>query len=416
MCGEPLMERWYASPYTGLFSRFGPLPLRPYDPAVPVWAGMLPPWGARGQELAVGGAGWDAAAAEAACVGEAIERLQPYRLPADRVVFGSFAAWPLDEPAVPPERWVLFHPEQYAAAGFPFRPLTAATDCTWVCFREALTGDPWWVPAELAYLFLEPGAAHAIAPAVSTGLSCGRIGDPVLLRGLQEVLERDAVVGAWWGTYPLEEWPADHVFDGLGPALRRRLERPNLRYRFYRVSGGFSAHVTIVTVEGEDVEGYCFSAGSACRETRRAAWLKAVLEAVHARHYVRYLLRQRPTAEPPGVPTSFPDHAVYYSLRPEALEGTVLRRAAAPSAGEEDASSEDLATLAARLGPDRPVLFRNMTPPAIAQAQLGWYVLRVVVPGLQPLHGDHRLPHLGGPLWAPRGLHDWAGMPPHPFP
>ena len=57
-----------------------------------------------------------------------------------------------------------------------------------------------------------------------------------------------------------------------------------------------------------------------------------------------------------------------------------------------------------------------MTPPGIAQAQLGWYVLRVVVPGLQPLHGDHRLPHLGGPLWAPRGLHDWAGMPPHPFP
>jgi hypothetical protein len=62
------------------------------------------------------------------------------------------------------------------------------------------------------------------------------------------------------------------------------------------------------------------------------------------------------------------------------------------------------------------VLFRSMTPPALATEGLGWHVLRVVVPGLQPLHGDHRLPHLGGPLWAPRGLADWNEMPPHPMP
>jgi len=45
-----------------------------------------------------------------------------------------------------------------------------------------------------------------------------------------------------------------------------------------------------------------------------------------------------------------------------------------------------------------------------------WYALRAVVPGLQPLQGDHRLPHLGGPLWTPRGLADWRQMPPHPSP
>jgi len=43
-------------------------------------------------------------------------------------------------------------------------------------------------------------------------------------------------------------------------------------------------------------------------------------------------------------------------------------------------------------------------------------VLKVVVPGLQPMHGDHLLPFLGGPLWAPRRLADWQTMPPHPFP
>ena len=62
------------------------------------------------------------------------------------------------------------------------------------------------------------------------------------------------------------------------------------------------------------------------------------------------------------------------------------------------------------------MLFRHLTPPPLAAEGLGWVVLRVLVPGLQPLHGHHALPHLGGPLWAPRGLADWAAVPPHPFP
>ena len=59
---------------------------------------------------------------------------------------------------------------------------------------------------------------------------------------------------------------------------------------------------------------------------------------------------------------------------------------------------------------------RLMTPPGIASARLGWCVVRVVVPGLQPMHGHHALPFLGGPLWAPRPLADWANVLPHPFP
>jgi len=54
-----------------------------------------------------------------------------------------------------------------------------------------------------------------------------------------------------------------------------------------------------------------------------------------------------------------------------------------------------------------------MTPPALAPE---WRVAKVVVPGLQPMHGNHRFPFLGGPLWAPRGLAAFGDVPPHPFP
>jgi ribosomal protein S12 methylthiotransferase accessory factor len=416
MTAEPA---WSESRFTGLFARSGPVAPRPHDPDVAIWGGLLAPWGPRSEPIGVGGSGWDRSAARAAAIGEAVERWQPCAMPADRLVEASFDAWPLDEPAVAPSRWVLFAPDQYDRPGFPFRPLTAAAACRWVCCRTAPEGAPCWVPEEMVFLFRWAGSVPTFGPSTSTGLSTGRPGHPVLLRGAQEVIERDAVMGAWWGRYPLREWDRDRILGSLDPSLPDRLLRPNLRYRFYRVDTPFSAHATIVTLEGEDHEGYCFSAGSACRETRVASWEKSLLEAVQGRHYVRQV-KARARADgtvplAPEPPTRFAEHAVYYSLHPDRLAETVLHRAG-PAADDAAADRpEDLRSLIDRLGPERPVLFRNLTPPAVAQGPRDAYVLRVVIPGLQPMHGDHRFPFLGSPLWRPRPAADWSRMPPHPF-
>ena len=411
------MSPWYSSVYTGLFSGSGPIAVRPYDPALAMHSGTLPPRGPRREPLLVGGVGWRAEAAQAACVGEAIERMQPYALPTDDSVEASLADWWLQEPVIEAFQWILFHPDQYAQEDFPFRPFTRATRCRWTCCRQANTGQACWAPEESVFLYPRSGESHHLASAVSTGLSSARSPQQALLRGLQEVIERDAVMRAWWGEYPLEEWPANDVFTMLAPDQRRAVQRPNLRYRFYRVASPFSDHVTIVTVDGEDAEGFCFSAGSACRETRNVSWEKALLEAIHGRHYVRFLRAATDVAEKPRehLPADFGEHALYYSLRPERLQETILEHASAPEAQISD-GTEDMALMIERLGPQRPVLFRNLTPPEIAQAELGWHVVRVLVPGLQPLHGDHRLAHLGGPFWRSRTWADWLRTPPHPFP
>jgi ribosomal protein S12 methylthiotransferase accessory factor len=412
-----LKPAWYVSPYTGLFVESGLMRPEAFDPDVAIWSGVSPLPGPNTEPPASGGAGWDGESAEGAGIGEAIERWQSWPLPCDTAIQASFQDWPLDEPAVAPQRWVLFHPEQYALPRFPYRPFTSATVCRWVCFRQAFSGLPVWVPEELAYLSLPPGRYAQLCPLLSTGLVCGRWDQPVLLRGLQEVIERDAVAGAAWDRYPLEEHDAESVFASLEPRLSPRLLRPNLDYRFYRVHTPLSAHVTVVTLEGADREDYCFSVGAACRETRTASWLKSLLEAVQGRYYVRFLKgRLRREGGHLVVPASFADHALYYSAHSERLAETVLKRAVQPCPGDMAVWVEDRAALVERLGPEHPVLFRNLTPPGMAMEQLDWCVLRVVVPGLQPLHGHHALPFLGGPLWAPRGWTDWAGMPPHPFP
>lgn len=410
------MPEWHDSPFTGLFTRRARIDRRPHDPAVEVTSGETPGWLPGEADLGGSGAGWTREQADAGCLGEAVERLMARALPADGAAEASWAAWPLDEPAVRPDRFVLFHPGQYARPGFPFRPIAPDTVCRWVCCREAATGEPAWVPEELVYLVPRPGECQRHTPGLSTGLSCGRAGDPVLLRGVQEVIERDALVGGWWGRYAVEEWPGGTVWPLLGAEVRGRVDRPNLRYRFYRVATPFGRHVTMVSLAGEDFEGEVFSVGSACRETRRESWLKSVLEAVQGRHCVRRLMATRGgEGRSPAVPTTFFEHALYHALHPAVRATTVLERAAPPAPDPDDLRPEGLAALRDRLGPDRPVLFRNLTPPGLSAHFPEWLVLRVVVPGLQPLHGDHRLPFLGGPLWHPRAPDEWSSIPPHPF-
>ncbi len=412
LAGGGSVDEGLTSPYTGLFVSIGAPDGQPQDPDVALWAGELAPAGPREEPTAVGGAGWSADEARAACLGEAIERFQTYPLRSDRVVEAGFRDWPLPDRAVPPEAWVLFHREQYALPGFHFRPFQRDTLCRWVACREAGTGERTWVPEEFAFLF---GRSHIISPSISTGLSCGRGGDSVLLRGLQEVVERDAIMGAWWGAYPLEEWPEDTVLGALEPELRPRVRRANLRYRFYRVASPWSSHVTIATVEGHERSGFLFSAGAACREDRTSSWRKSLLEAIQGWHYVRWLKATR-APEEVRAPRDFIDHALYYSLHPDRLERTVFRRAAAPAHENGADLCEGFAAIRTRLGPDRPGLFRLVTPPSIAGAGLDWHVLKVMVPGLQPMHGHHSLPLLGGRLWAPRGWKEWAETEPHPFP
>jgi ribosomal protein S12 methylthiotransferase accessory factor len=412
MTNEELKTQdWHISRFTGLFTECARIPARAHDPEVFVHSGTLLPCPPRNEALPVGGAGWDEQSAELACLGEGIERLQPARLAIDSFVESSFENWNRAELAMDPARWVLFLPEQYAQKGFPFEPLTRSTVCRWICSRNALTGEPCWIPEDMAFLFSKD--THRFAPAISTGLACGRFGDPVLLRGLQEVIERDAIVGAWWNRYPLEEWEPNTVCRSLQAEIESRVMRPNLTYRFYRVTSPFSSNVTIVTLEGEDREGYCFSVGSACRETLAASWTKSILEAVHGRFFVRYMLSIGERHD--HLPRTFAEHALYYSLHPEKVEQTVLRRPCKPPS-RISSEPETVRYLSDRLGKDRPVLFRVMTPPGIAQEFSDWHVLKVVVPGLQPLHGTHEFPHLGGELWKPRGLADWQSMPPHPIP
>jgi ribosomal protein S12 methylthiotransferase accessory factor len=411
------MADWIHNRFTGLLKNFTEIPLLPGDPEVAIAAGEIPAWHSNRSPIYCSGAGWTQAEANAACCGEGIERWLTPPLSQDGSLITSRAQWPLDEDAIPTDQWVLFSRDQYGLPGFPFEPLRETSECRWVCCREARRGDPVWVPEEFVYLQPRWWEGQRFTPGLSTGLSCGTADQPVVLRGLQEVLERDAVVGAWWGVYPLQECDLDEVAALVGRERWRRLERPNLVYRCYRIASPFTEHATLVSVAGETREGWIIAMGSACRETLGASWNKSLLEAVQGRHCVRRLFREwiDRGAEPPEFPKEFLQHALFYSQRPDLLPGTVLGRPSRERRNRVQGPAEEgLEALQERLGARR-VLVRSLTPPGLMAVTEPWRVVRVVVPGLQPLHGDHRLPFLGGPLWNARPLNEWHEMPPHPF-
>ncbi len=402
------LERRLANPYTGIVTAWGPIPVRPHDPDVPMWAATVAPEGPRHEAIQVGGCGWTPEHAAMACAGEAIERHAAWALPSDGLVRAAARELP---DAAPVDAWALYHDDQYALDGFGFEPLTRDLELSWCAFRTLHDGRRMWVPEELAFLYPTSGM-HRLGASISTGYAAGRQGDPVILRGLQEVVERDAMAGAWLCAYSLEEVPADAVFERLSH-VADRVRRPNLTYRCYRFGSPFTDNAVMVTVTGDDLEGWCFAAGTAVRETLAAAFEKALLEALQGRVYVRWLRAQRPPPSPEAPPRTFAEHVSYYTHHRRRLRETILARAPLISP-DFDRPPETPDGLVARLrAAGRTPLARIMTPPSDIDA--GWTVVRVLVPGLQPLHSDHTRPFLGGAAWGDRPVSAWATIPPHPF-
>ncbi len=91
------MNAWYESRFTGIFRDFERVMVRPHDPQVSIYAGIVPHLHPEQNGLLhVGGCGWSDEDAATACVGEGIERLFAYPTDQDAVIESSYEDWPLD--------------------------------------------------------------------------------------------------------------------------------------------------------------------------------------------------------------------------------------------------------------------------------------------------------------------------------
>lgn len=364
----------------------------------------VPDRSAAGWSSAAGGIARTYAEAEAAAVGEALERYAAHACELPRRRRDE-----LPDPAVVVELedFSLYATGQLGHPEFPHHSVFEG-ERTYTNVFDASTNRELWVPFEL--VGLSPRGAGV---ATSSGLAAAPTALDALLRALQELIERDALMVTW-----LHGIPARRVH--LPPDLAAEVATLGGEALVVDATPADSPHpVALVTgqlpLRGEPR----YSLGAACRATWREAVHKAYLEWVQGVTFVSYYRDFHPGlayGSPHDVRT-FDDHAVYYSVRPDRWPRLPLLRGAVGP--EPPDGPPGVAALVRGLATGRVrVFYRELTTPDVRQA--GLRVVRALSPDLAPIHCDERWPFLGGTVTDVHRRYPWVSDGelcfPNPYP
>ena len=308
----------------------------------------------------------------------------------------------------------------------------------WVWGHSLTSGEPRLVPAPLVYLnYPFDDDEAAIGRNASTGLAAGLTVEEALLTGLCEVIERDTFTLSWMHRRvgpqivlddPELKHKTEHRFHADHPAVDLKIFDTTIDLPVLSVFG-------VLRRPAEFGPALCVAAVS--HLDKRVAIGKCLRELGQSLPFFRYLFPQLEDWEPNEDHTdlvSFDHHCMLYNKRPdlipktmafvdEARDTVLFSELPDRSTGRPLGDLEKLiSSLAER---DFEVIAIDITTEDILD--VGLRVVRVVVPGLMPMHGNHNTRYLGVkrlheiPRQMASKQSGWIpGAPinpdPHPFP
>lgn len=356
------------------------------------------------QIIRSGGASLNSDQAIAATIGEAVERYCAAYSEPDELIFASYNDLKYD--AVHPDLFCLYSKAQHEMDGFPFAPFTTESPLSWTWGFSLQKQEPVLVPASLAHLplYLEDfGRETKIASTTSTGLACGNTIEEAILSAIGEAVERDSVTCFWMNQMPTRRVVIDDA-SAISNIYRERFALPGLDYYTCEVTSDLGIPTLFTVLIGNSTDGIMVNVGSQANLSPTRAALKSLVEAAHGRPYVRFILQGNPGWKyKPDFSNvnSFQDHAAFYTRAPQHHDvlnfikepASVRGLSEIPdlSTGSIKGDIETYVSILARHNLD--VIVADLTSPDIDE--VGFKVVRVMVPGLQLLHGDHRYPFLG---------------------
>ena len=359
------------------------------------------PW-----KSSAGGIGRTPLDAELAAIGEALERYAGSAFPLPGRRRDELAGRPVLELA----DFSFYGEAERRHPDFPYRELYEGEQAYTNVFSLA-DNDEVWVPTALVGL----GGGNGPV-ATSSGLAADPSRELALLRAVQELVERDALMVTWLHGVPGRRvaLPARYAgpVDALGGEAVCIVATP-----------AYSPHPVALVCGQLPLRGRPrYSLGAACRETWAAAVEKAYLEWIQGVVFAGYYLAYNHDIElrdPRDVET-FDDHAVYYTVHPEEWPKLpLLRGETVERDGEEPAASDALARLARALtSRGIAVYYRDLTPGDLRR--LGLSVVRALSPHLAPIGCEHAWPFLGGTVSDLGRRYPWAAELelcfPNPYP
>lgn len=321
---------------------------------------------------------------------------------------------------ISPGDWPRCAPEAYGKPENPLAPPDCRRPYHWSKGWSLLAREAVFVPTLQVSLGYWPSdSCELVNLPHSTGLAAGDTLEAATLSGLCEVLERDAFMVTWCKqlpvpvlSFPPDAWP--EVSE-----RQRRIVRSGLELRLHALLPEATPTTLVALLFDRPGGPVPVACGLGASVDPQLAAAKAIDEAVQSRRSMLMTVMQGDLRIPrrPEEVASLPDHLSYY-LNPERLKafeflvGAGECSAAALPRAQGRTPGEVLNGLVRALGKEgHEVIQVELTTPDIAQ--VGFRVVRVIVPGLIPLTHGHAMLPLDCPRWQ-RFPGEFTPFP-HPF-
>ncbi len=366
------------------------------------------PW-----ESAAGGVGTDEDSAKLAAIGEAIERYCAtlIKLPLrtkQSIPNGKFTE---------AKQWCLFANQQLENPDFPFGNIYS-DKCMYTNVYDFQTNQELWIPHPLVALRDD----YQTGIPTSSGLAAGPSAFQALLRAIQELIERDALMITWLHSVPARaiKMPTEYS---------NKINELNGEVWAFDLTPAYSPFPVIAVAGGVKKRGkWRYSLGVACRETWEEALNKAYLEwnqgVLFAGIYEKYV--DVSYINDSFKVKSFDEHAIFYTLHPEQWHSLPMfknkyRIHEISVKGKNMDNVKALQAIRSAFAKNNIRLYyRDLT--TIDADQLGLHVIRATSPDLASIFAHQEWPLIGNLQDKLKSRYPWAStklefpnLMPHPL-
>ncbi|QTY27131.1 YcaO-like family protein [Flavobacterium sp. CS20] len=362
-------------------------------------------------------------------LGECAERYALSVIDKRCLVFGSYEKLHKKYDLINPDDWNLFSDNQFLS--IPFKKFTKKSLISWVLSSDLLNKKEIYVPACSVYLpfkrsFEEKGEV-VLYPSVSTGASCDGNFNYAILKGIYELIERDAFMICWRNKLKIPRLIIDEnskLFD----TYIKNFKRKNLRYELFYTKMDLDVHSVFGLVYktdndlNENPEVYC---GGACHHDINIAVKKTLLEMVQGLKWGEFSKDEIfKVKDDFSNINSFKDRMLLYSTGDFNHVFEFLYNG--PKLNISDLENENMNSVNDNLKHIFKELSNNdldcyacdVTSVDIKQCELN--VVKILIPQFETMEGDFRFPFLGNSRYKkiPKklGLKTEENIFPHPYP
>lgn len=329
-------------------------------------------------------------------VGEALERYCGSHV-FKKITRSSFNKF--KEEKADPRRFIYFKDSQYTKDFF-YKKINLNQEIDWIRGYSLTENRKKFVPAFATYLGYNRSVneKEVFTPTVSSGLALGENLDEAIMRGILELIERDSIMLTWLLRKPPHRLDLQTIKMPQLVSLRNKLLAEELNVEICLLDTGSCAISIIAIVYDPQKKVPYVNFGFSTGHTIQEVAFKALEEAVMMRNTAELLATDKETQinklQSSEVKT-FLDHVVFY-LHPQNggnWKFFFKNKRESLSNLEKRFDSNNNVTLEdiiKKLSNDnKEVIYVDLTNEEVSA--MGYKVVRVLVPELQPLYENHNL-------------------------